>query len=72
VTPGADVVLPTAVRVWAHPVGWSPSVAPPRPHRPARIVVFDTETYTDNPRQPLLVGAYSYARVTWARTPDGG
>jgi hypothetical protein len=34
------------------------------------MVIFDTETRTDDPRQPLLVGVYRYVRVAWRHEQD--
>ena len=55
-------ILDTASRSWApEPASASRSR---RRHRPAYLVVLDTETTTDL-AQGLLVGAYRYVRVTW-------
>lgn len=57
--------LDVAVRAWAVPDRTRDYTGPRRRHKPAALVVFDTETELGGP-QDLIVACYRYVRVSWS------
>jgi hypothetical protein len=57
-------VLPIAHRVWAEPKDWAAKPYRTRKQAPPRqVLVFDTETRTDDASQALMFGCWQYCRT---------